>query len=292
MKFVISAAVVAGLASVALAGQRVEFADAPQTIANPVSINPSIFHGQQEALPYTAGGFEGFTVGALNGQNNWTVDVTPTRYTVGAANGVGGTKGVTAVGGSGATADWSYPGVDAAYTPGANQLVSINADIARSVGSAAASSSFGYFVDVYNSATVRTFRFGLGLNSTTNKPVVVVTTKWSSALGFNPTAPTANVIITTDLVAGTFYNLEARANYTAKTFDLYSNNTLIQGNMPFASLVAADFSDADLMVSTNTTLADSGSWDNYAINVISVPEPTTLAGLAGLSLFGARRRSR
>lgn len=291
MKFAICAAVVAGLASVVSAGSRNDLLIPTQTIGAPVQINPAVSHGQQEALPYTAGGFEGFANGALNGQNNWTVDVTPARYQVGATSGLSGTKGVTATSGTG-TSDWSYPNSDAAFTPGASQLISINADIARSVGTTSTTSSFGYFIDVYNSATVRTFRFGLGLNSATNKPVVVVTTKWSSTLGFNPTAPTANVIITSDLVANTYYNLEARANYVAKTFDLYSNNALVLGNMPFASLTATDFNDADLMYSGSATTLDAGSWDNYAISVINVPEPTTLGALAGLSLLGARRRSR
>ncbi len=290
MRLALSAAIVSvlGVASFASAGVHQDFvtSDLP-TIANPSVIAPSASNQNvTEALPYSAGGFEGFTTGALAGQSSFVVDLTPDNYTVGAAVGIGGSQGVRV--GGGAT-NWGYP-TTTAYTPGATDIISINADIARSVGASSTSSSFGYFIDVYNSAVARTLRFGLGVNSS-NQPAVLVTSHWSAALGFNPAAPLANVLLTAGLTPGTFYNLEARANYATDTFDLYSNNVLIQGGMPFAA-AAADFSDADIQVSSATGLADAGFYDNYAINVLQVPEPTTLSALAGLSLVARRRRSR
>lgn len=289
MRRSILAAVVSvlGFASFASAGR----VDAPSaslpTIANPVIVQPSLAQNATEALPYSAGGFETFAAGALSGQNSWTVDGSPaTNYVVTPGIGVGGSQGVRVAGGATGT-DWGYP-TTTAYTPAASDLISINVDVSRSMGAAASSSSFGYFVDVYNAAVARTFRFGLGVNSG-NQPVVVVTSKWSSTLGFSTAAPVASVIVSAALTPGTFYNLEARANYATDTFDLYNNNVLIQGGMPFTA-VASDFSDADLQVSTGATATDAGIFDNYAINVLPVPEPTSLAALAGLSLVARRRR--
>jgi hypothetical protein len=290
MRFKLVAAFVSvvGIASFASAANRVDLVSQnTPTIANPVKLDPAISYGGLEALPYSAGGFEGFSAGALTGQNSWTVDPGTDNYTVSATGGVSGTKGVRV--GGGAT-NWGYP-TTTAYTPGATDIISINADIARTVGTASASSSFGYLIDVYNSATARTFRFGLGVNAS-NQPALLVTSHWSAALGFNPAAPVANVLISTGLTPGTFYNLEARANYVAKTFDLYSNNVLVQGGMPFAALTHTDFSDADVQVSSAANLADAGFYDNYSINVLQVPEPTTLGALAGLSVLATRRRSR
>lgn len=252
-----------------------------------------------EAVLYNSGGFETFTAGNLSGQNGFGGATVASRFTVGATSGVSGTQGVTAVaGGAGSVTDWVWP--DIGYTPASGEVVSVNFDIARTVAATAAASSSVYAIDIFDGVSgARLTRLGLSRNSTTNALGVAVVAPFNTTTSqFDPTV-TSNfsVTIATGITAGTFYNLEPRLNFATKTVDIYSNNALFLGNIPFAYSASSqtNFGDADISVSTGSTTAtgaDAGFFDNYVVSTIAIPEPTTLGLLAGVGLVALRRKSR
>lgn len=238
---------------------------------------------------YSAGGFESYADGNLIGQNTWAKDNgagVAVNYTVGAATGAGGTKGVTV---SGIGTEFAYPTYTAA-TPTAGQGVSVNIDLARTVAATAATSSARYGVDVYTTTFSRVTQFGLTRNATTNALGLYVVAPFNTVTGqFQAGQPVFVVTISGALAANTYFNIEGRMNYDTKTVDIYSGNTLFLGNIPFATATAANFGEADLTVATGTGL-DQGLFDNLTVTGIAVPEPTTLGALAGIGAIVARRR--
>lgn len=147
-----------------------------------------------------------------------------------------------------------------------------------------ATSSAQFGIDVFSS-TSRVIRYGLSRDAT-NAIGVFVTAPFNTVTReFEAGQPVFNVTISTALVASTFYNLEARMNYSTKTFDLYNNNNLFEQGIPFIDPNATDLADADLYVASAAGATDTGFFDNYRVNTIAatVPESNTLALLA----FGA-----
>ncbi len=231
---------------------------------------------------FDSGGYDSYALGNLVGQNGYGQDGV-NSYNVVSGIGVGGTNAVEVNGGAGGT-DWAYPAMP--FTPGSGQIVSIKADISRTVSTTA---SFGYFIDVYSQAGSRTLRFGLGTTGGFIRPLV--TSRWSAALGFNPTAPVANVLLgTTNFAADQYVNFEALMDYSIKRVDLKINGVSVTGGytIPFADLTAANLGDADLMVSTASAAADRGRFDN--LKVETVPEPASMTAIAMGALALLRKR--
>jgi len=240
---------------------------------------------------FDSGGFSApaYALGNLGGQNGWINDpAASTRFQV---VDIAGNQLVRAAGGTNGNSNTSWVFPDATYTPGALEQVVIEADIARGVGATAATSSFGWFVDVYGLTGTRTFRFGLGVNGM-NQPVIIVTSRFNATTQlFDPTGPVANLIVSGPIAVNAFVSLKATADYTTKSFTLSANGTdLGLGFFPFVDLATTGIGDADLQVSSAAGRLDVGFFDNYKVSTVIIPEPSALGLLAPAGLVLARRR--
>ena len=238
---------------------------------------------------FDSAGFEGYTVGSLTSQNNWTSDFTTTTYNV--ASGTSG-KYVTI---SGSGTNWAYPtafaGGATSYTPAANERVLVDIDIARTVGSTGALSTANYGIDVYSGTGSRVTSFGLTRNSTSNAISLYVIAPFNTTTGAFGGTTNFVVSISSALTAGSFYNLEAQLNFAAKSVDIYSGGSLFLGNIPFAYTATgtqASIGDADIYMGSGTG-NDTGAFDNYRVSTQAVPEPSALAAL-GLGAVAVLRR--
>jgi hypothetical protein len=240
------------------------------------------------ATLYDAGGFEGYTLGDVTGQNGWLLDTaSTTQYTVSSLLPATGTKALRADGGA---TNWAFP--DLSYTPTSAEVVRIQADIARNLGT---TSSFGYSIDVYNAAVARTFRFGLVNNAGVIQPFVTSRFNTTTSL-FDETAAVTNVLVGGAVPADTFVSFDAFFDYNTKRVNLLVNGTSVTGgfDIPFVTLAATDMADADFQVSSVAGADDRGFLDNYLVTTVAIPEPSGVAllGLGGLGALGVLRRRR
>ncbi len=232
------------------------------------------------------GGAGGYTLGDLVGQNGWVIATPPGTFNVQNSFVASGTQAVqvTSAGGD----NWSWP--SAIYTPTSSQAIRIQADLARSATTTTGSDA--YCIDVY-STTFEMMRFGLFNNAGT---VQVFVSSLFSAGNFDPLGDPTNVIFTDLTVpASTYVNFDALLNYNTKTFRLKINGTDVGFDMPFLDPTVTNFSDADFQADIGAgTDPDSGFLDNYAVSVVAIPEPMTVAliSLAGTGSVIAWWRTR
>lgn len=238
-----------------------------------------------QVVLFDSGGFEpgvGYVVGNLNGQNGWSVVNPPGQFSVQNTLVQSGTQAVIAHDGQ---TNWIFPTIN--YTPLPTELIRLQAGLARTLGPA--NNSFAYDIDVYNTLSMRTTRFGLTFSGSAIVPFV--TSRYLSG-SFNPAGPVTNVIVGGPFQASTFVSFDARLNYVTKSYRLLINNVDIGSDIPFADLTAADLAHADWHVESTLGGADDGYLDNYVVSTMAVPEPTslTLLGLFGVA-FGLGRKS-
>lgn len=235
---------------------------------------------------FNSNGFEagaGYVLGNLDGQNTWTVDTPPGTYTVQNTLVAGGAQAVQAVGGA---TNWIFPPIN--FTPAPAQGIRIQADIARTVFNT--TTSFSYGIDVYNSLTARTLRFGLVNNGGVIQPFV--TTRFTAG-NFDPSGAVTNVLVGGAVNPSTYVNFDAILNYSTKSFRLLINGVDVGSNIPFVDQTATDLADADFQVSSAAGSSDLGFMDNYAVSLVAVPEPMTwmmiVGGICGSGFYLWRR---
>lgn len=252
------------------------------------------------AVLFNSGGFEGYTLGALDGQNGWNVFPDGTGGTGNTASAagrfqvvsLGGTIGnaVRVAGGSinSITSAFAWP--DIGYTPAAGEQVVVEADIARSVGTTSGTTSAGYYVDIFGLTGTRVARFGLGLSTNSLLPSIQVVSRFNTTSGqFDPAGGIFNVTVANGLTANAFYSFSAVLNFQTKSWDLNVNGAPFLTALPFVDLASTGLGDADLNVSSLAGRTDAGFYDNYKVYTV-IPEPSALGLLAPAGLMMARRR--
>ena len=238
---------------------------------------------QAQTILYNSNGFEApaYATGQLVGQNGWLSDsAAPASIALATVQTTTVAAGSQAVRiGGGVATNWFFP--DLSYTPAAGEIISVRADIARTLGAAAATTSFGYLLDIYGTNGARIARAGLGNSGGAVRALVTA----PNALG-----AAANTLANTTVYNSLqFVNFEILLNFTAKTFELKIDGTSA-GNFGFLNNAATAIGDADLQVSTVTGATDAGFFDNYVVSVIPTPGAAALLGMGGLAALRRRRK--
>ncbi len=238
--------------------------------------------GASAQVIFDSAGFDGpaYSAGALTGQNSWTADSPPGSAAV---VDLGGNQVVQATGG---TTNWFFPSVN--YTPAADMLVVVEADISRTLGSP--TSSFGYAIDLYNESVSRVGRFGLVDNGGVIQ--IFVSTKVSASLP-DASGTAGNLAFGSAISADQFVHFEVALNYATQTFRVKADSLDLGYDFPFVN-ASTQLADADFQVSSTTGANDYGRLDNYLVYATAIPEPSAFAALAGLAALalGATRRRR
>lgn len=237
---------------------------------------------------FDAGGFEGYAVGELVGQNGWAslngfTDVFRVQNA-----GVGGSRGVAVASGR---PDSVFPPINYTPTVGSGEIIRIEADIARTLGTTS-SPSFVFAVDVYQEGS-RITRFGLQHSGGTIVPFVTSRTRTNGE--FFAGGNSANVAVGGSLPANVFQSFRADLNFDSKSLNLFVNEVSVTGSssIPFVFQGAFAISDADLQVSTTSGADDVGFFDNYRVRSIAVPEPaSSILAMIPLAAIAFRRRLR
>jgi len=238
------------------------------------------------ATLFDSQGFEAptYNLGNLVGQNGWVVDPAANSGVAQVQNTVFKT-GSQAVRMSGGSTTWAWP--DLGYTPAAGEFVRVSFDVQRS--SFGAANNFGYFVDIYDTTGARIARSGLTRTGTSTAPGSV------QALATIGGATPGSFLIGSPLLNNTWYSFAVDLNFTADTYDVRIDGSLISAGLPFV-VAANGVGDADLQLSGATGATDSGYFDNYMVEALVIPEPTAmslvllgLAGLGGRAWLGRRQ---
>ena len=224
---------------------------------------------------FDSAGFEApaYSVGPLPGQNGWTADTPPGTAVI---LDLGGGNQAVAVGGG--ETNWFFPSIN--YTPAANTLVVVQADISRTLGSS--TSSFGYAIDLYNENISRLGRFGLVDNGGSIQ--VFVTTKVSAGVP-DPSGTATSLAFGSAIPADQFVHFEASLNYATQTFRVKADSVDLGYDFPFIA-TSTQLADADIQVSSSSGADDQGHFDNYVVYAVAIPEPSSYAALAGLAVLG------
>lgn len=229
---------------------------------------------------YNSNGFEapGFTVGALAGQQGFISD-NPAASAAGNVQNTfanGGSQAVRLDGGIGT--NWFYPALN--YTPNAGEIISVRADIARTLG--ANTSSFGFLLDIYGNNGARIARAGLGTSGGAVRALVTT---------LNTAGAAANFLANSTVYGqNQWVNFDIQLNFTTRTFDLIIDGVTAGTNLPMTNNAATGLADADLQVSTAAGATDAGFFDNYSVSVIPTPSSAALLGLGGLAALRRRRK--
>lgn len=240
----------------------------------------------QATVLFDSRGFEapGYTLGNLEGQNGWNKSLSSgSNAVVQSSVASDGTQAIRINSNGGM--NWYSPEIN--YTPGAAEILSVRADIARTVGPSAGLTSFGYFVDAYSPTGVRIARVGLGLDGTSIRPVL--SSRFTGGLPDAAGTP-GNMAFGPVVSPLQFVSFELQMNFQTKTFDVWMDYVLVQANLPFVDQSATTLTSADLQISTNGNITDAGYFDNYAVAVVPAPGPASLIAAGTLLLL--RRRGR
>lgn len=253
------------------------------------SVSSSVF---ADTVLYDSKGFEtptfvaGQTPVGQDASNPWQAfGGTPAAFTVDNTFAASGSQSIRANGGG--LNDGSYVWPNLGYTPGANELIRIEVDMARTLSTVVADSSPVFAIDIYDTDFNRTSRFGL---QQVNGEIRAFITAPSST---NPTG-NAPIFVGSAIAAGTFTHFDFLMNYTNKTVNLDLDGVRVATDIAFRTPGSFNLDSAELQVGTfNNVSNDFGYFDNYRVSVVAVPEPMSMAVLAvGLGTTLVRKRIR
>jgi hypothetical protein len=247
---------------------------------------------------FNSNGFEAptYSSGDLIGQSDWIYSggSNTVAYAVQTATVAGGSQAVQAFGGADRDASFALPYPDEFIAPTANQLIHIQADIARTV-SPATDVSPVFAIDVYNTGDVRTTRFGLFADGSGTISEFVTAPYNNTTNSFDPAGTVQRVNLGSPITAGAFVHFDALLNYSTKTLNLTIGGVNYGTAIPFADPGASNLLAATLEIGTFPDATDSGFFDNYDVSVVTVPEPASgylcLIGLGALVLLRKRVKS-
>lgn len=232
--------------------------------------------GQTVTL-YDSQGFEGFTIGSLIGQSGFERSGgSDAQWQVQSAVAIG-TKAVSTRGNA---TSWAFPVLD--FTPAVGDIVVAKVDIAASDPTLSATDNFGFLMDIYElGGTARLTRVGLVYSNNTIVPVI-------TTLG--TTGAAGNFLLTTDVFQpNTFVSFEVQMDFAANTVDVLLNGVLVANDAPML-VNGVGLGDADLQASGTAAATTTGFFDNYVVQAVLIPEPSSLGLLAPAGLLLARRR--
>jgi hypothetical protein len=227
-----------------------------------------------DTIIYNSNGFEAptFTAGSSplgqDPSNPWIVfGGTPNAFSVENSMVASGTQAIQATGGGLNDGSFAFPELD--YTPGANERVSIQVDIARSLTSIIDNSSPVYAIDIYDQDVDRTSRFGLQQNGGQIRTFVSAPINDSGQV--DPTGTgIASQYFGPAIAQNTFVHFNVTLDFADRTVDMSVNGTLLAAGIPFLAQSATTLSAAALEIGTfNNLSADNGYFDNYSVT--SVP---------------------
>jgi hypothetical protein len=164
--------------------------------------------------------------------------------------------------------DGTYVWPNLGYTPGANDLVRIQVDMARTLSASVADSSPVYAVDIYDFDFNRTSRFGLQQNGGVIRTFVSVPI--DAGGNINPAGPgIRSEYYGPSIAQNTFVHFDFLMDYTSKTVSLTVNGTRLASLVPFRTQESTTLDSAELQVGTfNNVSADNGWFDNYLVSVV------------------------
>lgn len=229
-----------------------------------------------DTVLYDSNGFESPTFNAGSspvGQdpsNPWQAfGGSPGAFTVDNTFAASGSQSIRANGGGENDGSFVWPNIG--YTPGANELIRIEVDMARTLSTNVADSSPVFAIDIYDDVFNRTSRFGLQQN---NGEIRAFITAPSST---NPTG-NAPVFVGSPIASGKFTHFDFYMNYTSKTVSLALDGVNVASGVAFRTPTSAFLDSAELQVGTFNGLSnDHGYFDNYRVSVVAVPEPASMA---------------
>ena len=255
----------------------------------------SCLFANSETVLYDSNGFESpnFTTGNLSGQNGWTVQsLSSSAFSVESTLVASGSQAVQAFGGPGRDGSFAYPVL--LYTPAANELIHIQADIARSTPSIATSASPVFAIDIYDFSQDRTTRFGLSSDTSGTISEFVSAPYNNGTNSFDPNSPVQIVPLGSPVSPNTFVHFDALLDYTSKTLSLTVDGTNYGTAIPFADPTAVNLAAATLEIGTFGVSTDSGYFDNYQVSVVTDPEPTSaalcVAAVGAFALWRGRKK--
>ena len=236
-------------------------------------------------LIFDSGGFESpaYSLGALSGQNGWGVDTAPGDAMV---IDVAGNQ-VVQIPGGGDAGNWYFPSLN--HTPAPDTLVVVEADIARTLGTT--SSSFCFALDLYDENVNRIGRAGLVDNGGIIQ--AFVTTRVGAGLP-DAGGTAGSLAFGGSINADQFAHFKIVLDFATQTFRVEVDSSDLGYAFPFISESSTLLADADLHVALPSGADDYGRFDNYVVSSVPSPEPSSVAALAGLAVFGlaALRRRR
>jgi hypothetical protein len=226
-----------------------------------------------DTIIYNSNGFEAptFTAGTSpvgqDASNPWIgFGGTPNAYSVESSMVASGSQAIQGTGGGLNDGSYAFPELD--YTPGANERVRIQVDMARSLTTIVDNSSPVYAIDIYDQDVDRTSRFGLQENGGQIRTFVSAPINGSGQV--DPTGTgIASQYYGPSIAQNTFVHFDFTLDFADKTVDMSVNGTLLAAGLPFLAPSATTLSAAALQIGTFSNSADNGYFDNYVVS--SVP---------------------